>query len=69
MTNAEAFIYPGELALSFILSILNLPPYALEPGLAMVLSFLLALVIWVWILKICFALIQRALGFDRGRHR
>lgn len=69
MTNTQIFQYPGEIALNFILSLLGSYPGAMDRGFYLVIASLLALVIWAWVLRLCFALIQRAFGFEkRARH-
>jgi hypothetical protein len=69
MTNTEIFLYPGEIALNFILSLLGSYPGAIDRGFYTVIAAMIALVIWAWAVKLCFVLIQRAFGFEkRGRH-
>lgn len=67
MTDTQIFLYPGEIALNFILSLFGSYPAAVDSGLYMVIASMLAVVIWVWALKLCFVLIQRALGFGNKR--
>ena len=69
MTNAEIFLLPGNLALSFILSLLDMHPGSVDDGFSTLLAALLSFVIWSWVIKLCFVLIQRAFGFGRGAPR
>ncbi|CAA0107114.1 Uncharacterised protein [Halioglobus japonicus] len=67
MSNTQIFLYPGEIALNFILSLFGSYAGTMDAGLYVVIASMLALVIWVWALKLCFVLLQRALGFGNKR--
>lgn len=67
MTNAEIFLKPGEIALNFLLSLLENQIDVLDPTLQTILSGMIATVIWSWALRICFEITKRAFGFGSGR--
>lgn len=71
MTNAEIFLKPGEIALNFLLSLLENQIDVLDPALQTILSGMIATVIWSWTLRICFEITKRAFGFgsSRGHYR
>jgi hypothetical protein len=54
MTNAEIFLKPGEIALNFLLSLLENQIDVLDPALQTILSGMIATVIWSWTLRIFF---------------
>jgi len=71
MTNAEIFLKPGEIALNFLLSLLENQIDVLDPALQTILSGMIATVIWSWTLRIFFEITKRAFGFgsSRGHYR
>lgn len=70
MTPFNIFLIPGRFAFRTILTFLQYPPGDVEPGLALVFSFLLATLFWSKLLSICVAIIKRQFGFDqRGRNQ
>lgn len=67
MNNAETFLKPGQIVLNFLLSLFEGHSEMFDPGIYMVLSGLIAIVIWSWILRICFEITKKAFGFDNRR--
>lgn len=69
MSAIHIFQIPGRFALELILAFFQYPAREFDPGLALVFSFLLALLFWTWLLSVCIAIIKRQFGFGhRGRY-
>jgi hypothetical protein len=69
MTPLAIFLIPGEYALRALLLFLQLPAGTIEPGLARVFAFILALLFWSKLYSICIAIIKRQFGFgQQGRN-
>ena len=68
MINAEVFFYPGELGTAFLLSLFGASPASLDPSIAWWVSLFLALIFWVWAIKIMIAIVKKLFGFERGQH-
>lgn len=62
-TKARIFIFPGEVAGRFFLEIFNFSKAAIQPENFWLLSLILALIFWVWVIKILIAVIQKLFGF------
>jgi len=69
MDNAAIFIYPGEAALRFLLSLIGYTPGVFEPIIQSVASFLLAAIIWILMIKFFLRLASKALGLDQQGQR
>jgi hypothetical protein len=69
MAPLHIFLIPGQWSLKLLLSFLQVDLHRIEPGLATVFAFLLALLFWSWLLNITITLIKRQFGFygPRGR--
>lgn len=66
MSNAEIFLYPGQVVLNFILTLFNSYPAAMDYGLYTVFAAMLSSVTWVWAIKICYALMNRPFSQNKS---
>lgn len=67
MNNAETFLKPGQIALNFLLSLFEVHPETMDTGFYTLLSGLIAILIWSWVIRLCFEIIKKAFGFDSRR--
>ena len=69
MSPLEIFLIPGQWAFSGLLAFLQVEPYRLEPGLALVFAFFLSLIFWSWLVSLTITFIKRQFGFYGSRGR
>lgn len=64
MTAQTVFLYPANVAYTFLLSLLGI--HGLGVGVDLLLSVAIAIIFWAKVFHIISAVIRRIFGFDRG---
>jgi hypothetical protein len=67
MSNSHIFFYPGNKMADFVCSLFGTRTTEIDPELYWVISLLLTLFIWSYVLRICVAIIKKAFGFEPRR--
>ena len=63
--NHQLFIKPGYIACDFALSLFNLTPAHIDPGLYQMLVIVCAIYIWMKVVTFTLSMIRRTLGLAR----